>query len=123
MPPPRGPTGVLFTLLFLFLSLLATYSMRLSLPVTAVSLPLETAVRTLRFPSTNFPLRERYTGILPLDFGLRFLVTAFLPGVGGWDPKFQIQQLYFLLSFWPVIAIWSIEAGRRGGKGRRRWTS
>lgn len=118
-PPPRGWPRHLFTLLFLSLSLLALREMRLSPAAFAVSLPLETAVTTLTFPGhPESPLRESYTGIPAFDLGLRFLVTAFLPGTAGWDPEFKIQQIYFLVSFFSVIAIWSVEAGRERSRGR-----
>jgi hypothetical protein len=118
LPPPRGWPRHLFTLFFFSLSLLALYSMRLSPAASSVSLPFETAGRTPRFPRPDFPLRESYTGIPAFDLGLRFLVTAFLPGVAGWDPEFRVQQIYFLVSFFSVIAIWSVEAGRERSKGR-----
>lgn len=109
----RGWSGRLAALFFLSLSLLAAKEMRLSGAASAVSGPMEAVVTSLNFPDNEYRLRENYTGIAPLDFGLRFLVAAFLPGVAGWDKGFQIQQIYFLVSFFTIIAIWSVEAGRK----------
>jgi hypothetical protein len=117
-PNSRGWPGLVATVSFLSLSLLALKEMRLSPAAAAVSDPLEAAVRSLTIPHTKHRLRDKYTGIRPLDFGLRFLVTAFLPGVAGWDRGFQAQQIYFLVSFFPIIAIWSVEAGRERSSGK-----
>ena len=112
-PLSRGWPGRFAALFFLSLSMLALKEMRLGKTASAVSEPMETVVKTLTFPDNKHRLRETYTGIGPLDFGLRFLVAAFLPGVAGWDKGFQIQQIYFFASFFPIIAILSVEAGRK----------
>jgi len=109
----RGWPGRFAALYFLSLSILAAKDMRLSEVALAVSEPMEAVVNSLTFPDNKYRLQEYYTGIAPLDFGLRFLVAAFLPGVAGWDKGFQIQQIYFLVSFFSIIAIWSVEAGRK----------
>jgi len=109
----RGWPGHFAALFFLSLSILAAKEMRLGEVASAVSEPMEAVVNSLTFPDNKYRLRENYTGIAPLDFGLRFLVAAFLPGVAGWDKGFQIQQIYFLVSFFSIIAIWSVEAGRK----------
>jgi hypothetical protein len=117
----RGLPGLFAALFFITLSILALKEMRLSTTASAVSAPMEAAVNSLAFPDTKYSLREKYTGIEPLDLGLRYLVAAFLPGVAGWDKEFQIQQIYFLVSFFPIIAIQSAEAGRKRSGGS--WTS
>ena len=109
----RGWPGRFAALFFLSLSILAAKEMRLGEVASALSEPMEAVVNSLTFPDNKYHLRENYTGIAPLDFGLRFLVAAFLPGVAGWDKGFQIQQIYFLVSFFSIIAIWSVEAGRK----------
>ena len=109
----RGWLGYPVALFFLSLSLLAVKEMRLSTASFAVQEPMEAAVTSLSFPDRKQRLRESYTGIVGLDFGLRYLVLAFLPGVAGWDKGFQIQQIYFLVSFFTILSIWSVEAGRR----------
>jgi hypothetical protein len=94
--------------------------MRLSEATAAIGERMEAVVTSSIFSDNGFQLQESYTGIAPLDAGLRVLVSAFLPGVAGWDKGFQIQQFYFLVSFFAIISIWSVEAGR-GGRGRS-WT-
>jgi hypothetical protein len=66
----------------------------------------------------DVPVRSHYTGIWWLDFGLTFLVVAFMPGAGALDTGFWIQQLYFLVSFFAVISIWTVEACRDGNRKR-----
>lgn len=109
----RGWLGYLTALFFLSLSLLAVKEMRLGTASFAVQDPMEAAVHSLTFPDRKQRLRDSYTGIVGLDFGLRYLVSAFLPGVAGWDKGFQIQQIYFLISVFTIISIWSVEAGRK----------
>jgi hypothetical protein len=109
----RGWPGRFAAIFFLSLSILAAKEMRLSEAASAISEPNEAVVNSLAFPDNKYRLQKTYVGIAPLDFGLRFLVVAFLPGVAGWDRGFQIQQMYFLVSFFPIIAIWSVEAGRK----------
>jgi hypothetical protein len=66
----------------------------------------------------DVPVRSNYTGIWWFDSGLTFLVVAFMPGAGALDTGFWIQQLYFLVSFFAVISIWTVEACRDGNKKR-----
>lgn len=110
----RGWPGYFAALFFASLSILAAYGMRFGQAASAVSEPMEAVANSLTFPDNKVRLREKYTGIAPLDYGLRFLVAAFLPGVAGWDKGFQLQQIYFLFSFFPIISTWSVEAGRKG---------
>lgn len=109
----RGWTGRFVAVFFLSMSILATWGMRLSNPALVASQGMERVINSHVFPDNNFPLREHYTGIQPLDTGLRVLVAAFLPGVAGWDKGCQMQQIYFLVSVFPIIAVWSAEAGRK----------
>jgi hypothetical protein len=62
--------------------------------------------------SEHTPLRQQYTGIESLDIGLSFFVAVFLPGAAGFDAAYQIQQIYFMLSLVPLLAVMSVEAGR-----------
>ncbi|PVH78698.1 hypothetical protein DL98DRAFT_421668 [Cadophora sp. DSE1049] len=83
-----------------------------------------TVSTTLKFPDNDQTLRTKYTGIASLDYGLGFLVAAFLPGASGWDLNAQVQQIYFFVSFFPIVSIWSVEAGRKGNASSFiTWTS
>lgn len=94
----------------------ATYYMRLGPQCQAAGKHFEAVAQAgeYRWPGTEIILRRRYTGIAPLDFGLSFLVAAFFPGVrgAGMNGAFEQQQPYFLTAFTPIIAAFSVEAGR-----------
>ncbi|KAI7717532.1 hypothetical protein KC353_g4500 [Hortaea werneckii] len=104
-----------FASIFVLLAALAVREMRIGPVSSKVGEMFEPAVSANYIQAyDNIQLRKRYTGIEPVDYGLRFLVVAFLPGATGVpDPGQKLQQAYFLLSFFPVVAIMSVEAGRR----------
>lgn len=116
----RGWPGRFAVLFFISLSALAVKEMRLSDAAAAVNDHMPAVVGSRIFPDKKHHLREHYTGIASLDYGLQFLVAAFLPGAAGWDKGFQIQQIYFLVSFFAIIVTLSVEAGRKGNT--RGWT-
>jgi len=106
---------------FIALSLLATYEMRITPSAPGWGEKLVDIVGTKGFSERpELLLRSRYTGIASVDYGLQFLVAAFLPGAAGFVKDFQVLQAYFLVSFFSIISIYSVEAGRRGN--RRAWT-
>ncbi|KAI7278161.1 hypothetical protein KC345_g6137 [Hortaea werneckii] len=114
------PTGTLtshyaFASIFVLLAALAVREMRIGPVCSKVGEMFEPAVSANYIEAyDNIQLRKRYTGLEPIDYALRFLVVAFLPGATGVpDPGQKVQQAYFLLSFFPVAAIMSVEAGRR----------
>lgn len=74
---------------------------------------MENIAKTARFSEHDLPLRTTYTGITLLDNGLAFLVAAFMNGAAGWDRGFFVLLVYFLLSFFPIVAIWAIESCRK----------
>lgn len=109
----------LASLLLLGLAAAATYYMRLGPAATAVGADFEKIMTNEHFvfPNSDIVLRRSYTGIDVLDQGLTFLVAAFLPGAAGINRAFQIQQIYFLFSFAPILGVWSIEAARGRNSG------
>lgn len=109
----RGWAGRFAAIFFISLSVLATKEMRLSTAAAATAGPIQAVVESRKFPNGH-TLRESFSGFAVVDVGLSYLVSAFLPGVAGWDEAFRIQQIYFLISFFPIITIWSVEAGRKG---------
>lgn len=113
----RGWISAFATIFFISLSVLAVKEMHLSKPAVAVREPIQAIISSLYFPDQGTSLRETYTGIPYLDLVFRNIVAAFLPGVAGWDSSFQIQQIYFLFSFFPVVTIMAIEAGRKNASG------
>ena len=108
----RGLVTPVALLILLPLSVLALYEMRLGPASEAVSASMESVVTKGVIPERNFHLKSSFTGIVPVDTGLRVLVGAFLPGVAGWDRGLQVQQLYLLLSFFSIVTVWSIDAVR-----------
>lgn len=105
--------------IFLGFSLVAAYYMRFSSPAEAVGSVMEDVLRPepFIFPEKAIELRRDYCGIKAIDFPLSFLVAAFLPGADGWNKPFQLQQAYFLFSFFPVLAVFNVEAGRTKNTG------
>ena len=115
--PSRGASGFVFAIIFLALSGIALREIRLSHVSTKVGEMMETMVNSVYLKEYgNIELRKEYTGIAGLDFGLQFLVVSFLPGVMDIDRGVKLQQAHFLLSFFPFIAILSVEAGRLRNK-------
>jgi hypothetical protein len=115
----RGATGVIFASIFFALTSFAFYAIRLSHVSMKVGELMEIAINSPFIKEYgNLELRKHYTGIGGLDFGLSFLVTAFLPGVLDIDRGSKLQQAHFLVSFFPIIAILCVEAGR----ARNKWS-
>lgn len=114
-----GFTKVLTTATFLLIGVYATYEMRIRTALTGFDERMKLSVDSLRYPENpNILIHTTYTGITTLDYGLRFLVTAFLPGGTGFhDPAALVLSAYFLISFFTLLAIYNIEAGRSGAKG------
>jgi hypothetical protein len=105
----------LTTTVFLSMSAVATYYMRIG-PASSASGDYFAQIlepEPFMFPDSGVLLRRTYTGIDAIDTFLSFLVAAFLPGASGENKAFQLQQIHFLFSFLPVIAVWSVEAARK----------
>jgi hypothetical protein len=113
----RGWIGYLAGGFFIGMSIWAVFEMRLSKASASVDLPMKMTTNTLQFPYGQQRLRNVYTGFGPLDYGLSFLVTAFLPAVAGWDKGLQIQQIYFLFSVFPIFSFFSVESVRKSNIG------
>lgn len=110
---PRKEVGWLAAGLFLGFSLAATYFMHIVTTLTGVGDKMAHITEISRFPETGIALRTTYTGIVPVDKGLSFLVSAFIHGAAAWDRGSYLQQIYFLVSFFSVITIWTIESCRK----------
>lgn len=109
-----GPTAVVC---FVALSTLAMNEMRIRPHFSSFPEKFEAVVNSLRYPDhAGVSIRGQYTGVASIDHGLQFLVAAFLPGAAGFKDEFQILQVYFLFSFFALISLYSVEAGRRGNK-------
>ncbi|KIW06014.1 uncharacterized protein PV09_03195 [Verruconis gallopava] len=115
----RGASSALFACVFVLLSAWAVRELRIGPVGKKAGELLEPVVNSKIIEEYgNTELRYDYTGIAGVDFILRFLVVVFLPGALGIDQGIKLQAVYFLLSFFPVVAIMSIEAGRL----RNKWS-
>ena len=54
-------------------------------------------------------IKNDYTGLVPLDTWLSFLVTAFLPGTAGWNEAWYWQQVHFLVQIGGVVGVMGVE--------------
>ena len=110
----RGWRQQLFYLIYLTLSGLAVYYMRIVPDSFNVSDKMMLIIKGGRFTQNAMPLRREYTGIESLDYGLSFLVVAFTPGAAGFDKGAYLQLVHFLVSFFPVLSVWAVESCRMG---------
>lgn len=116
-PPSRGTPGWLFAIAYLICSVLAIFQIRYAAIQSGLSEDMATVTATRRFIDRDVPLRSSYTNIESIDLGIGTLVAAFMAGPAGWDKGFQLQMFYFLVSFFSVIAVWSVESVRKGHRG------
>ncbi|KAJ3943790.1 uncharacterized protein N0V96_006723 [Colletotrichum fioriniae] len=63
-------------------------------------------------------LYTTYTGLKPLDLGLTYLVASFVQGPLNLNEAARIQQIHFLLNFFPAVVVFNVEAYR----SRNRWS-
>ncbi|OAL56022.1 FAD-binding domain-containing protein [Pyrenochaeta sp. DS3sAY3a] len=100
----------LATLFFVGLTCLAYWGMHIR---TAGIQAEWTNVIAVGFGKGRPHLKKAYTGNVSVDEVMQFLVSSFLPGVAAWDPSFYLLQLYFLVSLFPIISVWTVEACRK----------
>jgi hypothetical protein len=103
---------------FLALSLAGAYLMLLSPASRQIGVWIADVHKSGVFPH-GAPLRTFFTGT-PLDMGLKFLTTFFMQFVDGSDKDQRMFALYFMYAgVMPCLALWEIEATRRGAEGRK----
>lgn len=114
LPPTSAAQRWTLTLIYAGMSAVALYYLRLGPTCQAADKEMQEVMKgdDWRWHDHDTVLRRHYTGIAPLDFGLGFLVAAFFYGTAGWIKGIQLQQGYFLLTFFPVIVVWSVESFR-----------
>jgi hypothetical protein len=118
--PSRNGAGYIFAGVFITLSILATYLIRVAAVQSGVSEKMEHVTTINRFTEHPMPLRTTYTGVVPIDKGLSFLVAAFMNGASGWDEGFFVFTAYFLVSFFAIVSVWAVESCRE--RNARAWT-
>ncbi|KAK5045912.1 hypothetical protein LTR84_008698 [Exophiala bonariae] len=119
---PRGPfVNLLTTGTLIALSVVAAYLIRLATVKSGVAEDIEKITQTRRFLDRDIALRSDYTGNALVDQGIGTLIAAFMGGPAGWDLGFQVQMAYFLVSFFSVISIWTVESVRK--RNENAWIS
>jgi hypothetical protein len=112
----RRPFNLLFVLVFAGFAGGGLYVLRVVPALEKMPVNFDRIVASGVFEN-GLPLKRTYTGIALLDFGLSFFVTAFMAGPAGWDDGVRLQQIHFILSFFAVVSIWTVESFRT----RNRW--
>lgn len=114
----RGWLRPLLTTAFPLLSAIALFEIMIHPQMYGLQERLNVIVSTTRYPEhSEVVVRSHYTGIVSLDYGLRTLVLAFLPGAAPFNEQQQVQMAYFFFSFFPLLAIMNVEATRYGSGG------
>ncbi|PVH90855.1 FAD/NAD(P)-binding domain-containing protein [Periconia macrospinosa] len=71
------------------------------------------------FADFDIPLKGAFIGYPAVDRKLRTMVVIFFPAITGlWSTAQRLQSIYFLASFLPLIAIFTIEGYRK----RNSWS-
>ena len=118
---PASPTGVrpynsLLLVTFALCSLAGAWFMRIYLTLNDAPVGFLDVVQAGVHPN-GVAIKKHYTGLKPLDEGLSFLVSAFLPGSAGWNEAFYWQQVHFLTQLTALVAIMNVEACRERNRG------
>jgi hypothetical protein len=115
---PNGtrPYNALLLTTFALLSAAGLWFMRISPALSDAPVGFLDIVTAGVHPN-GVAIKKHYTGLKPLDEGLSFLVSAFLPGSAGWNETFYWQQLHFLIQIAVVIAVMNVEACRERNRG------
>jgi hypothetical protein len=112
-PNSRGWRGWLIAAVFVALSVIGYWGMHMRTAELGLSDYLRSTTANLKFADNGASLRNKYTSIAAIDNALAFVVSFFMPGTAKWDQGLWILQLYFLGSFFAIVAVWSVEACRK----------
>jgi hypothetical protein len=116
--PSRGAFGWFIAATLLGFSLVALCAIRLSANSYNIGDDFEKIAASRRFLDRDMAMVDVFTGIKPVDDFIRApLVAAFMAGPAGWNKGYQAQMFYFLISFWSVLCVWTVEACRQRNKG------
>ncbi|OTB08964.1 hypothetical protein M426DRAFT_316256 [Hypoxylon sp. CI-4A] len=118
-PPSSAhrPANALFLLTFAAIATTTTWLMRVETVLQGVPRNFQAVVDAAKFENGT-PLVARYTGVTALDEVAKFLVAAFMEGTAGWDVGVRAHQTWFLMNWFAIICVWSVEACRRRNAGR-----
>ncbi|EXF84239.1 FAD binding domain-containing protein [Colletotrichum fioriniae PJ7] len=107
----------LFTTIFALLAAAGVYFIRIQPGHTSFTQNLTDLVETEKLQDGS-RLYTTYTGLKPLDLGLTYLVASFAQGPLNLNEAARIQQIHFLLNFFPAVVVFNVEAYR----SRNRWS-
>lgn len=108
---------ILFTTIFALLAAAGVYFIRIQPGHTSFTQNLTDLVETEKLQDGS-RLYTTYTGLKPLDLGLTYLVASFVQGPLNLNEAARIQQIHFLLNFFPAVVVFNVEAYR----SRNRWS-
>ncbi|KAL2875964.1 hypothetical protein SGCOL_008815 [Colletotrichum sp. CLE4] len=109
-----------FALLFTLLTAVGVYFIRIQSVITPFSQNLTNLVEAQKLQDGS-RLYTTYTGLEPLDIALTYLVASFAQGPLGLHEAARIQQIHFLLNFFPAAVIMNVEGYR--SRNRRGFLS
>lgn len=112
-----GPYVYVFALIFLTLSVFAAWEMRIEPVQNNIPRDMEKTVQVGKLDH-GITLRKRYTTVPAADEFLSMLVTAFIAGPASFDYSVYLHQFHFLIGFFPILCVWTVEACRE----RTKWT-
>ncbi|PQE09701.1 FAD binding domain-containing protein [Rutstroemia sp. NJR-2017a BBW] len=113
-PSSRGIYGYLQILFYLACAAAGYYGMWIRPMKYGLSDAIDVVMDSGVFPyDSNAPLKQKFTGIGPLDSLLSVLSAVFTPGFAAYDKQFGTLALYFLGMIIQPLSIWLIEACRK----------
>lgn len=118
--PASGTLGshtYVFGLAFVVLSVSAAWFMRIKPVLHDVPKDMQKTVEVGKLEQGS-TLRKQYTNNPIIDDTLSMLVTAFIAGPANFDYSIYLQQAHFLLGFFSILCVWTIE----GCRERNKWT-
>lgn len=105
------PNNATVLAIFAVFAVLGAWFMRIAPILNDVPIGFANIAETGILPN-GMRIKNKFTGLKPLDDGLSFLVAAFIYGPTGWNEAFYWQQLHFLGQLPGLIAIMNVEACR-----------
>ncbi|KAK1750462.1 hypothetical protein QBC47DRAFT_121375 [Echria macrotheca] len=116
--PVSRPFTTPLVVVFALLAVTGLWYMRVEVVLSGIPVGFDELIYEKHQLADGSPLQTKFIGLPPVDGLLSMLVGAFMGGAAGWEPHIQIQQWYFLLQWFPVICVWTVESHRLFCAGR-----
>lgn len=111
----RGRLGTTITWGIVILTTIAFFEFRIRPDFYDFNARVKQAVDNQVHPErADVLLRSQYTGVLALDYALRYMVVIHLPPFAGFVELYFVQLAYLVVSVAGIISIYTVEAGRKG---------